>query len=146
MLPLRALAATACCCLLLATHAARGAPTAPRHPRAVVTNQGDNSVTLIDLATREVVATVPVGQHPAGVAAGQTAGEFAYVSNPDGNDLSIVDLAAAKTLGTIATGPSPLGLAADPVRPRLYVANWYDQRVEVVETKEVMPEDPYSQH
>src|SRR5207244_13089157 len=40
----------------------------PDGTRAYVTNSGSNTVSVIDIATNAVVATVPVGLVPAGVA------------------------------------------------------------------------------
>ena len=51
--------------LLLVTVAAVAAEAAPF---AYVTNSGSNNVSVIDTATNTVVATVPVGENPWGVA------------------------------------------------------------------------------
>ena len=61
-----------CCC----------APTAGASPFAYITNQGSHDVSVIDLASQQVVATVPVGRSPAGVVASSRAGKV-FVSNPD---------------------------------------------------------------
>jgi YVTN family beta-propeller protein len=38
-------------------------------PFAYITNQGSHDVSVVDLATQTVIATVPVGRSPAGVVA-----------------------------------------------------------------------------
>mgnify|MGYP002372793174 CR=1 FL=1 len=45
-------------------------PVAQAAPFAYITNQGSHDVSVIDLAGPRVVATIPVGQAPAGVVAG----------------------------------------------------------------------------
>ena len=44
-----------------------GASAAPAQTRAYVTNNGDNTVSVIDTATNTVVATVAVGASPSGI-------------------------------------------------------------------------------
>ncbi|HSI59660.1 MAG TPA: hypothetical protein VLA16_19015, partial [Ideonella sp.] len=51
-------------------------------PFAYITNQGSHDVSVIDLASQRVVATVPVGRSPAGVVAASGIGRV-FVSNPD---------------------------------------------------------------
>jgi YVTN family beta-propeller protein len=55
-----------------------GAGAALAQTRGYVTNAGSNTVSVIDPATNTVVATVPVGSGPAGVAVTPN-GTFAYV-------------------------------------------------------------------
>jgi YVTN family beta-propeller protein len=50
-------------------------------------NAGSNTVSVIDAATNKVVATVPVGDFPGGVAA-TPGGTHAYVANFDPNNIS----------------------------------------------------------
>ena len=54
-----------------------GASVALAQTRAYVTNTNDNTVSVIDTATRLVTATIPVGLGPAGVAVTPN-GRFAY--------------------------------------------------------------------
>ena len=59
----------------LCAASALAATTLPLHaaPFAYITNQGSHDVSVIDLATDAVVATVPVGRGPAGAARRPTA-------------------------------------------------------------------------
>ena len=69
-------------CLLRALPAAAA-------PFAYVPNSDDGTVSVIDTATDTVVATVPVGQAPIGVAV-HPAGTYAYVTNRgDGSHLKV---------------------------------------------------------
>jgi YVTN family beta-propeller protein len=60
-------------------------------PFAYITNQGSHDVSVIDLASHKVVATVPVGRSPAGVVASSRGGRV-YVSNPDSKTISVIDM------------------------------------------------------
>ncbi len=62
-------------CFLAATI---GCLSADAQPFAYVSNLGSNTVSVIDTATNTVVATVPVGNGPSGVAITPN-GAFAYV-------------------------------------------------------------------
>ena len=66
--------------LLAACLLAWAAPLAAA-PFAYVTNQGSDTVSVVDTDTASVVETVPVGAKPAGVAVAPD-GRRIYVSNP----------------------------------------------------------------
>src|SRR5438128_417826 len=70
--------------LLLAT------PAAQAEPFAYIANNGSNSVSVIDIATNAVTATVKVGSFPVGVSANPT-GSRVYVTNQGGNSVSVLD-------------------------------------------------------
>src|SRR3546814_2678282 len=57
---------------------------------AYITNQGSNDVSVIDVKTDKVIATIPVGKSPVGIA---IAPKFsrAFVSNVDGRSISVID-------------------------------------------------------
>jgi len=80
----------------------------------LVLSKHDHSLSIVDPATLQVVAKMPVGNDPHEVIA-STDGTTAYVSNYGFgafNTLTAVDLTAHRTLGTIDLGPlrGPHGL------------------------------------
>lgn len=95
---------------------------------AVVTNQGGDSVSLVDLAAAgpgpRLLREVAVGLAPAGVAVDR-GGYRAFVSNAEGRSVSVVDLRAKVQTLQREVGAGPVGIAHDPVRHRVYVADWY---------------------
>jgi YVTN family beta-propeller protein len=103
------------------------APVAPGQYYAYVTNYGEEgshvkgSVSIIDLATNSVVATVPVGVSPQGVVA-NPAGTAVYVANTESNDVTVINTATRATT-TIPAGNGPVGIAVHPNGRRIYVAN-----------------------
>ena len=106
------------------------APVALGQDYAYVTNSGNtgdglnDTVSVIDLATNTVVATVPVGGYPQGVAV-NPAGTAVYTANSDTNDVTVIDTATYKT-ATIPAGASPVGAVISPDGTRIYVANCND--------------------
>jgi YVTN family beta-propeller protein len=72
------------------------------------------TVTVIDTATNTVVATVPVGVGPFGVAATPD-GRRVYVTNSGGPySVSVIDTATNAVVATVPATPTPLGVAVAP--------------------------------
>jgi len=99
----------------------------PGQDYAYVSNEGaaesgvPSDVTIIDLATNEVITTVTVGELPQGVAV-NPAGTAAYVANTLSNDVTVIDTATYETT-TIPAGATPCGVAVHPNGRHIYVAN-----------------------
>jgi YVTN family beta-propeller protein len=83
----------------------------------LVLNKSDNTLSLLDLATKKSVATLPTGEGPHEVAVspnGKVAVVCNYGSSPTpGNTLTVIDVAARKSLRTIDLGKHvrPHGIA-----------------------------------
>src|SRR5688572_27017168 len=90
-----------------------GAPTAASTTAApsgtvIVANMGDHTATLIDVASKRVVATLPTGQGAHEVAVSHD-GRWAVVSNygvrgAPGNSLTVIDVPGAVVSRTIDLG------------------------------------------
>ena len=65
---------------------------------------------MIDTATNTVVATIPVGASPQGVAINPD-GTFAYVANGGNDNVSVIDTATNTVVATIPVGDAPAFLA-----------------------------------
>src|SRR5262245_55701078 len=87
--------------------------------RSYITNQIDNSVSVIDVASRSVIATIPVGAGPRTLAIVPSRSEV-YVSNPDGGTISIVDAVLNSVVHTIPGYTGVSGGAATPDGSRVY--------------------------
>src|SRR5262245_47444915 len=68
---------------------------------AYVANLGANTVSVIDTETSAVVATIPVGDNPDGVAATPD-GRLVYVANFLSDDVSVIDTSAAAVIATVS--------------------------------------------
>jgi YVTN family beta-propeller protein len=77
---------------------------------AYITNFGDNTVSVIDTTTNTVVATIPVGRTPTGVAVTPD-GSKVYVTNQD------FSMGPAGTVSVISTAPNTVLTTIPPVRP-----------------------------
>ncbi|MET8645927.1 cytochrome D1 domain-containing protein, partial [Streptomyces sp. NPDC004675] len=91
-------------------------------PDAYVANGGSGNVSVIDTRTNTVVATVPVGSGPQGVASTPN-GRRVYVANRGSNTVSVIDTRTNTVVATIPVGTMPLGIAITPNGRRVYVAN-----------------------
>jgi YVTN family beta-propeller protein len=80
--------------------------------KVLIVNTGSNSVTVINAKNREVLADVPVGNHPSKLVI-DPKGKFAYVINPGSDDLSIIDLDKFTVL-RVPLGFEPSDLAITP--------------------------------
>ena len=100
---------------------------------AYITNSGANTVSVVNTATNTVIATVPVGSGPSGVAVSPD-GTTAYVASGDGNTVSVINTAMNAVIATITVGSGPFGLAVTPDGSRVYVADSGDSSVSVVNT------------
>lgn len=115
------------CLLLLA-----GAPQAWA-AQAFVTNQGDDTVSVVDTVSGLVVQTVAVGSKPAGVAVSPD-GSRVYVTNPESRSLTILARADGRLtrLADVPAGAGPLGVVAGLRDGRVFVADWYGATVAVL--------------
>jgi YVTN family beta-propeller protein len=121
-------------CILLGLMAiVLGAMPASAAQFAYVTNRDSNTVSVIDRVTMSVVAIVPVGLGPAGVAVTPNAA-FAYVANYSSTTLSVIETAANATVATVPVGANPLGVAITPSGAFAYVTNWGSNTVSVIAT------------
>lgn len=101
-------------------------------PLAFITNCGSNDVSVIDIASDRVVATIAVGACPYGVAV-SPGGAYAYVTNRDSNSVSVIDGRALRETARIAMGSRPFGIAVDPSGRRVYVATPDSNLVSVID-------------
>ncbi len=90
-------------------------------------------MSVIDTSSNTVVATVPVGSDPYGVAVNPL-GTPVYVSNYGSNTVSVIDTSSNTVVATIGVGSQPYGVAVNPSGTRVYVANSIDGTVSVIDT------------
>ena len=98
---------------------------------AIVTNQPGDSLSVVDTATMNVLATIALSGKPAGIAL-SPGNRIAYVTAPDGKTLFAVDLDNRVVTQRLQVGSGPLGIAAHPVKSEIYVADWYAHKIAVL--------------
>ena len=101
-------------------------PTAWRSARTAARSMSRTTlparVSVIDTATNTVIATIPVGDNPFGVAVSPD-GSKVYVANSNSHTVSVIATATDTVTATIPVGNIPLGVAVTPDGSKLYVAN-----------------------
>ena len=101
--------------------------------QALVTNESDNTVTVLDLAALTIVKTITVGRSPAEGIALYQAGKIALVANPGDNNVSVIDLDTLQVKGTaIQVGQHPIGIAVNTISHKALVTNSGDGNVSVI--------------
>lgn len=102
-------------------------------PFAYITNQLDDTVSVMDTATNTVTATVAVGDFPDGVSV-NAAGTRVYVTNAGNDSVSVINTATNAVVATVPVGGFPRGIVVNPAGTRVYVANNNDGTVTVIDT------------
>ena len=100
-------------------------------PVAYVTNNGSNTVSVVDTGTNTVTGSITVGTSPQAVAV-NTAGTTAYVANQGSNTVSVIRTSTSTVTATIAVGASPDAIAVSPDGATIYVADFGDNNVSVI--------------
>ena len=104
------------------------------------------SVVRVDLVSRTVAATIPVGLHPSGLAYDRRR-ELLYVANGNSDEVSVVDTRTDRVITPLAiapfqqrlTGLAPTAVAVSPNGRRLYVALGGVNAVAVYDVQESAP-------
>jgi len=94
--------------------------------------QDSDEVRVLDTASGKVLASIPVGHVPRGIAVSQDSKRL-YVTNAWSDTLSIIDTAARQVIQTLPTGFEPGGVIVDHVGSTLYVANRLSGDVSVID-------------
>jgi YVTN family beta-propeller protein len=122
-----------------------GVAVTPNNEEVYVTNFGQDAtlapggvegdtVSVIKTRSNEVVATIPVGKLPAGVAILPN-GRRAYVTSRRENKVWVLDTVTHKVVTTVEVQIEPANVAFTPDGRRAYVANFGSNSVSVIDTK-----------
>jgi YVTN family beta-propeller protein len=90
------------------------------------------SISVIDGGTNTVMATVPVGLGPQGVAVNPGTNRI-YVANYYSDNVSVIHGGTNTVVATIPVGLYPDGVAVNPGTNRVYVTNFYSDDVSVID-------------
>ncbi len=90
---------------------------------AYVPNQTGAAVAVVDVSNGAVIATVPVGAAPIGVAVAP-GGRYVYITQHNADTVAVVSTNTNTVLAQISAGNKPLGVAVSPDGTRLYVTNF----------------------
>ncbi|MGD8330677.1 MAG: YncE family protein [Acidobacteriota bacterium] len=92
-----------------------------------------NVVKVFDVSAGTIVATVPVGVAPRGVAASPL-GDRVYVANSSGDTVSVIDTATNAVIATIPVGDAPQELTVSADGALVYVSLRVAGAVDVIDT------------
>jgi DNA-binding beta-propeller fold protein YncE len=127
--------------------AGAGAATIGSRPMLLVANQGDHTLSLVDVAAGKEIAAVPVGGVTGHEVAVSPDGRFAYVPiygdsgvgkpGTNGTKMSVIDLASRKIVQTVdfGHGVRPHMPLYEPVSGKLYVTTELDKAITVIDPK-----------
>lgn len=109
---------------------------APARARAAehvyVPDGSSDTVAVVDAAGNTVVATIPAGDRPLGLAVSPDRSRV-YVANGYSNDLTVIATTTRTVFGTVPVGDSPFGVAVSPNGQRVYVSNRNDDSISVID-------------
>jgi YVTN family beta-propeller protein len=101
--------------------------------RAFVTNAGDNTVGVVDLAAGKLIATIGTGRYPHGLRMSPN-GREVYVANVQDGTVSVIDADCLTELARIPVGVTPVQVGFTPDGSRAYVSLRDENRVGVIDT------------
>lgn len=125
-------------CALLAT-LLTAACAATQAETAYVSNEKDNSISVIDMNTLEVTDTLDVGMRPRGILLSSDNSKL-FICASDSDTVQILDLATRRIVQELPSGADPEQFALHPNDRTLYISNEDDALVTVVDvpTAEVL--------
>lgn len=108
-----------------------------------VSNEKDDTVSVIDIATLEVVRTIDVGERPRGIIFSKDYSVL-YVCASDSDTVQVIDPDTGEVLHNLPSGEDPEQFALHPNNRLLYIANEDDAITTVVdtETRQVIEQIP----
>ncbi|MBN1626693.1 MAG: beta-propeller fold lactonase family protein [Deltaproteobacteria bacterium] len=98
---------------------------------AYIPNGGDDTVSIIKISDNTITADIPVGDGPFGVA---TSEEYLYVTNESVGTVSIISETFNMSIDTLDAGTSPRGIAATSDGSYLYIANYTENTISIIDT------------
>ena len=99
-----------------------------------VSNEKDNTVSVIDTETDEVIETIEVGERPRGVTLSRDFTRL-YICASDSDAVQVMDVATREILHELPSGEDPEQFALHPDDRHLYIANEDDAIATVVDTE-----------
>ena len=97
-------------------------------PLAFVTNQGDDSVSVINLSDFKLIDTISVGKSPAGIVV-DNINKLIFVSNAEGKSVSVIDYITLKVINTIKFEGSSVGLDVSHNGSLLFITDWFNDKL-----------------
>jgi PQQ-dependent catabolism-associated beta-propeller protein len=97
-----------------------------------VSNERDNTVTVLDAATLKIVKTIPVGRRPRGLVITPDFREVLVCAGDD-NRIDVIDTQSLTVTRGLSPGPDPETLGLSPSGKTVYIANEDDSMVTMLD-------------
>jgi len=101
---------------------------------AYVSNEKDNTLSVIDMERFEVIDTIEVGKRPRGITLSKDRRQL-YICASDSDAVQVMDLSTHEIVNMLPSGEDPEQFALHPNDRHLYIANEDDALVTVVDTE-----------
>jgi PQQ-dependent catabolism-associated beta-propeller protein len=105
--------------------------------KAYITNEKDNTLSVIDINKRKVIKTIDIGQRPRGITITKD-GKLVLICASDDDRVEVRDAETLKLKYHLPSGPDPELFVLSPDDSILYIANEDDAMVTVVDMNEKM--------
>jgi YVTN family beta-propeller protein len=102
------------------------------HNLAFSGNCYDSNLSVIEIDSKKVIATIPVGSFPWGMRLSPD-GKKIYTCNLGDNTISVVDALSLKNIGTIPVGFMPWSIKVTPDQKNALVTCFKDNTVQVID-------------
>ena len=102
--------------------------------QAYVSNEKDDTISIIDLETLEVTETLNVGERPRGILFSKDYSKL-YICASDSDTVQVMDLATKEIIKELPSGEDPEQFALHPNNRHLYISNEDDALVTIVDTE-----------
>ena len=103
-------------------------------PIAYITNQGSNTVSVVDIKKKKIRQEISVGNGPVGIAISLKQ-SYAYISNANDSSVSVLDLQRNEVIKTIKLNGTPVGITKSTNEDYIFVSDWFNSEIYVIETK-----------
>ncbi|HEX5082043.1 MAG TPA: beta-propeller fold lactonase family protein [Blastocatellia bacterium] len=113
-----------------------GIAVTPDGRRLYVAENLTNKVAVVDLATRQVITKIAVGEYPYDCEISRDGGRV-YVSNWGGRSVAVIDSTSNQVVNNIPAGDHPNDLELTRDGKTLYVANANSNTVSVIDTAQM---------
>jgi len=94
-----------------------------------IPNSGDDSISIIKVLDNSVTGNIAVGDSPFGITVGE---EYLYVTNEAGRKVSVISMTYNSEIDKLDTGASPRGIAITSDEAYIYVANYDDNTLSII--------------
>jgi YVTN family beta-propeller protein len=106
----------------------------PRTGMLYVTTELDQTITVIDPKTRQIVGTIPTGQKESHMLVVSHSGRRGYTANVGPGTVSVLDLDARKTLAVIPISGNTQRISITPDDKTVFTADQTKPRLAVIDT------------